>query len=319
MTPPERPRVSVVVATCNGARFLAATLDSVLAQGWPDVELIVCDDGSTDDTPALLARYADRALVLSQPNLGVSAARNAGAARASGSHLAFLDHDDLWEPDMLARQLACLARHPGAGLAYGDSWIIDDAGSLRGRRRSFLEYREGQVYTALLSGNFIPIETALMPVGVFTALGGFDERLHFLEDHDLYLRLSRRWPVAFQQGPPVARYRIHDNNLSLRHEELLTEWCAVLAALLDDTEPRPAAERALVLREHGRRAGEVAWAALRRGDLQTAARWTQRAGRHCPAPLRRRLHLLATLLDALPRPLARALLERFPRRRFYGV
>lgn len=315
----DRPRVSVVVATCNGARFLGATLDSVLAQTWPDVELLVCDDGSRDETPDVLATYADRAVLLRQDNRGVSAARNAAAARASGDLLAFLDHDDLHEPDMLARQVACLQRHPGAGLVYGDSWIIDEQGRQRGRRREFLDYREGPVHTALLGGNFIPIETALLPAAVFRQLGGFDEQLHYLEDHDLYLRLSRRWPVAFNPGLPVARYRVHDSNLSHRHEELLTEWCAVLQALLDDDDQRPAAERALVERELARRAGEVGWAALRRGDLEAAARWTTRAGRQCPAPLQRRLHLATTLLEALPRPLSRALLARLPRRRFYGV
>ncbi|MCB9899693.1 MAG: glycosyltransferase [Planctomycetes bacterium] len=316
-TGPRPCDVSVVIATFDGERFLAETLDSVLAQSMPPREIVVVDDGSTDGTPDVLARYAGRITVVRRPNGGVSAARNAGAALAHGAWIAFLDHDDLWEPDMLERQLAAVAGRR-CGLVYGDSWVIDDRGRVHGRRRDHLAYHQGQVYAELLRGNFIPIETTLMPTALFRELGGFDERLHFLEDYDLHLRVAAREPIV-HQPLPVARYRIHDGNLSHRREELLGEWVLVLERMLADGTPRSASERALLEGQRAERCGDAAWQALKKGDLEAARTWARRAGERMPAGLRRRVRVLSTVLGVLPAPLARALRALFPRRRLYDV
>lgn len=315
---PRAPLVSVVIATYNGERFVAETLDSVLAQTWEHLEVIVCDDGSTDGTLDILAGYRDRVLVHRQKNRGVSAARNRGASFARGEYIAFLDHDDLWEPDMLERQVGLLLARKGHGLVYGDSWIIDTQGHSFGQRKSFLEYREGDVYGELLQGNFIPIETAVLPAAVFRALGGFDTRLRYLEDYELYLRVAERYPVAFQPHP-VARYRIHERNLSHDKEALLKEWVAVLDGLLLVDTARPAEQRAIIERERARRCAEVAWQQLRRVDLAAADRWLERAGKHCPAGLRTRVTSCRKLFGVLPAPVARRLVAWMPRRRLYGL
>jgi len=311
-------RVSVVVATFNGQRWISDTLQSVLAQTWPDVQVIVCDDGSTDGTGELLDRFDDRVEVLHQDNAGVSAARNHGARLATGSWLAFLDHDDLWEPDMLERQVASLAARPDAGLAYADSHIIDDHGLLHGRRSGWLDFREGDVHAELLLGNFITIETMVMRTDLFHELGGFDESLHFLEDYELFLRIAASRPVVFQPEP-VARYRIHESNLSRQHEALLGEWVEVLERLGRGNGRRPLAEQALIDGERARRAGEAAWAALRRGDVPAADAWIARAGDRCPAPLYSKLITWRALMAGLPAPLSRGLRRILPRRRMYGV
>lgn len=313
----ERPLVSVVVATFNGSRWVARTLDSILAQSWAPLEVLVCDDGSTDDTPDVLARYADRVTVLRQENAGVSAARNHGARHARGQWIAFLDHDDLWDADMLERQLAAVAGRPGAGLVFGDSLLIDADGRVLGRRGRYLDYRDGHVLTELLHGNFIPIETAVLPTRVFRELGGFDEDLRYLEDYDLYLRLAARHPVVFQPRP-VARYRIHDHNLSHDRESLLAEWVLVLERLLHDP-ALPAAAHALVTAQRGQRCADAAWQAARRGDAALARRWLADAGRDCPARDRVRVRAAARLVELWPVLARWALSAGLPSRRLYGV
>ena len=110
--------VSLVIATFNHARVLAEAIDSALSQTLDPVEVVVVDDGSTDDTPTVLARYAARIRVLRQPNRGLAAARNAGLAATRGSYVAFLDADDVLAPTKLAEQVAVLERAPTVGWTY---------------------------------------------------------------------------------------------------------------------------------------------------------------------------------------------------------
>ena len=122
------PKVSVVVPVWNGARTVARALASIFAQSHRDYEIVVVDDGSTDDTRAILAAHLDRIRLVSQPNRGVSAARNAGV-RASGSeYIAFLDDDDEWMPDKLARCVPVLDQDPDCALVYNDVFKIDLSG-----------------------------------------------------------------------------------------------------------------------------------------------------------------------------------------------
>jgi len=116
---------SVAIVTFNHARYLPDALESALAQTLPGVEVVVVDDGSTDDTPAVLAKYAGRVRVVRQPNRGPSAARNAGVAASRGEYVAFLDADDVLAPTKLAEQTAVLAREPRAGWTYCDVRIED--------------------------------------------------------------------------------------------------------------------------------------------------------------------------------------------------
>jgi len=311
------PLATVVVATHNGARFVARTLESLLAQSVGPLQIVVCDDGSSDNTPALLQTFGSDISVVRQQNRGVSAARNRGAALARARHIAFLDHDDVWEPYLLERQLAQLARYPDAGLAYADSWVVDDNDRKHGRRRRWLDYREGDVQADLLLGNFVPLETALMPTAIFRRLGGFNEELRYLEDYDLFLRLSALAPVVFLDQP-LARYRIHDSNLSHHREALLAEWVLVLEQLLEQG-PRPAAERARIEGQIGLRAGETAWHALRRGDADGARAWLRRARGRCPSGVSTRVRLLHALVAGMPAGLSGSLRRLLPRHVLYGV
>jgi glycosyltransferase involved in cell wall biosynthesis len=311
--------VSVVIAAYDGERFLAETLDSVLAQDHDAVEVIVVDDGSTDGTAGVLSHYAERVTVIRQENAGVSAARNRGAEEARGELIAFLDQDDVWETGMLSTQVHYLERHPDSALVYADSWVIDAMGKVRGRRSSYLRYLEGDIFDDLLQrGNFIPIETSLMRTAVFRELGGFHVSLRYLEDFDLFLRIARGHSIGCQTAV-LAKYRVHDKNLSHQREALLAEWIPILDALGSADGGLRLDEREAVERLRAQRCAEMAWHALRRADLPASDEWMARAGSRCPRGWRWRVRAPRALLGPLPTPWLRRIMACLPRGRLYGV
>ena len=190
------PSFSIVIPAYNARRTLADTLRSVAAQTDPDFEVIVVDDGSTDGTAEFAAPLLDaRGRVHRQENRGLPGARNAGIAQARGRWLAFLDADDMWMPEYLARMRALLERGDDVGIAYCDAWIYDDRLRRIARRSAFEWYRPAVVpedprefYRALLEENFIWV-AACVPRAVLDELGGFDERLRASEDWNMWLRI----------------------------------------------------------------------------------------------------------------------------------
>lgn len=312
-----RPLVTVVVAAFDGQAFIEETLRSILAQTYRPFEIVVCDDGSRDSTPQLLSEYEGRITSFRQTNRGVSAARNAAVARGRGELIAFLDQDDLWEPELLDTQVDLLCRHPEWDLVYADSHVIDAQGVVRGRRRRYLRYRSGDVYDDLLLGNFVPLETTVMRRRTFEAVGGFDESLHYLEDYDFCLKAARRGPFGAHDGT-LARYRIHGGNLSYDKAAMLREWVVLLGRELERASLRPDQRRRLE-RELARRRGELALAALRAFDLEESDAWMHAAGAGCPRRLAWKVRVPRAILGALPRGFARRLLDLVPGRRLYGV
>ncbi len=213
------PAVSVIIPTYNAARFLPDALASVLAEAAPDVEVLVVDDGSTDDTQALLARYAPRVRSLRIANGGPGRARNAGLAATRGPLVAFLDADDRWLDGALARRRAALEAEPEAVLVHGLARYVDAAGrpmafdplaykAYRGQRRS------GWVLRSLFWTNFIHTSTVLVRRAAIESVGGFDERREVIEDYDLWLRIAARWPIAFVPDP-VAIYQWRADGLCM--------------------------------------------------------------------------------------------------------
>jgi glycosyltransferase involved in cell wall biosynthesis len=209
--------VSLVVATFNHARFLPVALDSALAQTLAGVEVIVVDDGSTDDTPAVLSHYAHRVRVIRQANRGLAAARNAGLAVARGTYVSFLDADDVVMPTKLAEQVALLEASPAVGWTYCDVLIetVATGHEMRASERFGYSGRtlDGWLFPELIHGNFIPAIAPLIRRGALESAGGFDDRLTALEDWDLWLRLSL---VAEARYSPavLVRYRVHPGGMS---------------------------------------------------------------------------------------------------------
>lgn len=192
--------VSVVIAAYNAEPTLRAALQSALRQDPRPAEVIVVDDGSEDGTASVAAAFPE-VRVVKQANAGPSAARNTGIAEASQPWIAFLDADDLWLPDRLARQLATLRRYPQAGLLAGD-WVRDEdeTGPATRGTVSLPGYRD------ILLLNRFQTSTVLVRAELLQRSGGFDPSLDGAEDWDLWLRCAALAPVV-KLDEPLVVYR----------------------------------------------------------------------------------------------------------------
>lgn len=203
----DRPVVSVVVPTYNRARVLPRAIECVLGQSCGDLELLIVDDGSTDDTEAAVSGYTDpRVRYLREPiNRGTSAARNVGLREARGTFVAFLDSDDEWLPDKLTRQLAVFAsRGPETGLVYtGVERVESDGQSTIQRPRA-----RGEVYRELLWRNAIHGggSNVMMRRNAVASTGFFNETLKAIEDYEYWLRIARFFSIEFVDAPLVRYY-----------------------------------------------------------------------------------------------------------------
>jgi glycosyltransferase involved in cell wall biosynthesis len=212
------PAVSIVVAAHNQAAWLDQTIASVRRQQWEDWELVVVDDGSTDGTAEVVARHADdqRVRCLRQSRQERAAARNRGIAESAGSMIAFLDADDLWRPEKLARQLAVLEREPAAAFCYTLARFVDARGNPLPLRKP-PHALGGRIFAELMRANRIILSSTLVRRAVLDEAGGFDATLPALgcEDWDLWLRLARRHPVAVVDEE-LTLYRQHAGNTAWR-------------------------------------------------------------------------------------------------------
>jgi glycosyltransferase involved in cell wall biosynthesis len=199
--------ISCIVPVYNGARFLGAALDSILAQSLPPTEVIVVDDGSTDATVDVVDAYARHVQYVRQENAGPAAARNRGIGLASGDFLSFLDADDLWHPNKLERQLAALESDPEAGICitYFQNFWMDELADerLQLRDHDFARPLPGYVCQCLLARR-----------NVFDIVGLFDETRRLGEDLDWYARAAQAGIVHEILDEPLVRRRIHRKSAS---------------------------------------------------------------------------------------------------------
>jgi len=204
------PRISVVIPTYNYGRFIAEAIESVLGQTVVPGEIVVVDDGSADDTGAVVQGFGDRVRYVRQENRGVSEARNRGVAETTGELVAFLDADDTWEPTKLEKQVERFAADAEVGLVHCGMREFD---SVTDETLGFrVEGGDGQVAEELLVWERPVVNVSGSAVMVsrkaFEEAGGFDPRLKCGEDWDLCYRIARRYKVGFVPEPLV-NYRIH--------------------------------------------------------------------------------------------------------------
>lgn len=205
--------VSVIVATYNMGRYLPYAVESALGQSYSNVEVVVVDDGSSDDTPAIVGRWRNDARVQlhRQANRGQTRAKNKGIELSRGPFLAFLDADDAWLPHKLARQMPLFVGRPEVGVVYSDYERMDQDGQLlpKGPTHMF----RGRVSGQLLIDNFVSFPSAVVRRVCIERHGAFDEALDMGIDYDLWLRLSAHCEFDFVPEPTV-RYRIWSGQMS---------------------------------------------------------------------------------------------------------
>lgn len=220
------PCVSVIIPVRNGRDYIHACLDSVLAQSLSSLEVLIIDDGSTDYDYLLLNQLDSRIRVIRREGGGVSSARNVGMQNAVGKYFAFLDADDAWFPGKLQAQIHYFEAHPEVGCVFGGftKWFADgngvfpDAAALMhfcGDIKNQEEARSGWLYTRLLTGLLVGMNTAVIRREVFDLLGGFDESMRIGEDYLFWLKVSRTYEMHALDSK-VALYRIHPSSAMSR-------------------------------------------------------------------------------------------------------
>ncbi len=218
----QRSLVSVVIATRNYGQYISHAITSVVQQTYPHWELIIVDDGSTDATPAVVAKWCDnpRIRYYRLEGAGQSQAKNLGIRLSQGEFIAFLDADDLWLPDKLTKQVACLRQHPAAGVAYTRRILIGPDGTAIAEPNgtSSIDYPSGWILDRLLIRNFVCFSSSIVRKTVFDHIGLFDESRTMAIDYDLWLRVARHYRFVCIDEPLV-QYRTGHNNLSRRVDE----------------------------------------------------------------------------------------------------
>jgi hypothetical protein len=218
-------RASIVVVCHNQGHFLAESLESALGQTHPNVEVVLVDDGSTDNTLQVARRYPE-VDVASRPRAGLAAARNAGLRRSSGDHVVFLDADDRLLPGAVADGLEVLRAHPACALVWGRYRVMDSEGRILGEPNAALA--SSDIFAALLERNVIEMHATVMyRRALFQHVGLFDESLRSCEDHDLLLRVARRFPMCGHDRL-VADYRRHGSTLTRDPRVMLQSSMTVL-------------------------------------------------------------------------------------------
>jgi glycosyltransferase involved in cell wall biosynthesis len=221
--------VSIILPLYNGARYIEETLQSIASQACQDAELVVVNDGSSDDSPAIVERVcaaSESAILrslrlLTQDNQGVAAARNRGVAEAQGTWLAFIDQDDLWLPDKLQRQLAALAAHASARWCYSAFVRFYDTGREVPKRDGTDDRIE--TWKRLLAGQlFIPPAAALVARATCLAVGGFDRTFIPSDDWDFFLKLAEGYECCYCPEM-LTRFRSHRGSTGKRQRRRIFE------------------------------------------------------------------------------------------------
>jgi glycosyltransferase involved in cell wall biosynthesis len=206
------PLISIIIPTYNSAQYLPEALNSALAQSYTPIEILVIDDGSTDNTARVMSDYADATIYVRQPQSGPSKARNRGIEKAKGAYTAFLDADDIWLPQKLETQMRVLEQDPMAAMVYSRSTHFHDRTG-KVLRVFPKEMHSGMLFDVLLAAPLLLLSSVVVRTKILKELGGFDECLKTAEDTHLYLRIAHQHRII---GVPevLVRRRIHDSNLS---------------------------------------------------------------------------------------------------------
>jgi glycosyltransferase involved in cell wall biosynthesis len=246
--PSSVPVVSVVIPTYNSAAFLREAIQSVLGQTYDDFEIVVVDDGSTDNTESVVHSFGDQVCYMKQQNQGAGAARNHGIKRSRGKYVAFLDADDLWLPGKLGEQIAVLDQDPKLGLVYSDWAVMTEQGEAEPSYLRDQPAAGGYVFNELVQCGFILTSGTIVRRSCLEDVGFFDETLSIAQDYDLWLRVCYRWKIALVNKPLVIK-RNRDGNLSSNLTKTAVERIVLFEKALREFPDMSRRSRRLVRRQ----------------------------------------------------------------------
>ncbi len=225
-TKKEYPLVSIIIPNYNHARFVGDAIKSVLVQDYRNIEIIVVDDGSTDDSREVIGQFGDQVKYIYQKNSGLSAARNTGIRASKGVFIGVLDADDMYEPAFINTLVGSLEANPEADGIYCGYQFVDQENDLLPQ----IENRpvpSDELYDALLDGNFFVPESIFLKRYVYDDVGLFDEALRACEDWDVWLRVTKKYKII--HAPEIlTRHRILAGSMSTDPLRMLTNRLAVL-------------------------------------------------------------------------------------------
>lgn len=224
--------ISVIIPTFNRSSVLVRAVHSVLNQTYKNFELIIVDDGSTDDTEKILAPFADVRYIKTK-NAGVSSARNRGVDLARGKWLAFLDSDDEWLPQKLQAQMDFFSQHPHLSIVYNDEiWVRNN---VRVNKKVRHQKAGGWIFAQCLEQCLIAPSSVLLSKELFLEMGGFDENFLVCEDYDLWLKISSKYEVGFINESLIVKYGGHEDQLSTKFHSMDLWRIKSMQKLLCDT------------------------------------------------------------------------------------
>lgn len=269
------PRVSVVIPAYNQGQFLADAISSALAQNYCHFEVIVVDDGSTDNTPDVIAGFGNSVINIREENKGLSAARNTGILAARGEFIGLLDADDRWTPDLLAKMLPVIESDKTVGAVYCGWRYVDERGQLL-PRININTVRPDQALAKMSFSNFLVPSGVVIRRDCFDRLGLFDTGVGACEDWDMWLRILRQYRMV---GVPRAlvEYRVHGENMSSNLERMENARRAIIVKHFGAEEGDPAAWPEMQRRAYGGFHILSASTCFQRGAKEQGLRHVQRA------------------------------------------
>lgn len=222
------PKVSIVIPCYNAEKFIAEALKSVFSQTFTDYEVIVVNDASTDRSRDIISHYADKIKLINlEVNGGEAHARNKALKEASGLYISFLDADDIWRPEKLAKQVSYLDSHPEVGFVYSNGTCFKVEKGAKVFVREFKLSFDGDVFKELFWSNFVPGHTPMVRKTILDQVGYYDEAVQLKRaatDYDLWLRIARVTNFG-HISELLADYRLHESNmLGLSYENVLLSY-----------------------------------------------------------------------------------------------
>lgn len=236
------PLVSVIVPVYNGQKFLDASLNSITSQTYPNLETIIVDDGSTDNSLEIAENWPGQKTIIKQKNGDVAAARNAGVRASKGEFIAFLDQDDIWESEKIEQQMACFLKSPDLDLVFTDLIKFFPEG------KKHHASDKHKIASSLNSENLfkkLVIKNVLMPSAVmvkkssFEKAGGFDESFKTCGDYELWLRMASKGMNFYYLPKPLTLYRYHGGNTSKKTAVMHADRVKVIEKIFSQPDLKP--------------------------------------------------------------------------------